>query len=357
MFKYKLFILCLVYFFSIIFCYAEEYKQIDFKTAIEIAQKNNFDIKASKIDVSVAKNDIKIANRLQNPSVHTFFNFGEAGRGNPNQVGLSETVELFKRSPRKKLAKSKYKLASTNYEYEKFNLKMDVAEAYIKLIIAKCILNQYEQQQKYLEYLFSVSNQDNNKSKLLDVELGVIQSKIALNEISTIVNKAKSDTKIARIEFNKVINSQYSNYDVPDVDIKKLNEFIGLDVPGLSEKLPAFRQIEDTALQNRYDIKIAKNKINVAENNLTTVVRQLIPDLEIEGGYAYQAANYSESGTYKSGAYLSASLVNLPLLYSYKPEIKNAKLELEQANINYISTVNKAKKILKLRMKNLQLHI
>ena len=48
--------------------------------------------------------------------------------------------------------------------------------------------------------------------------------------------------------------------------------------------------------------------------------------------------------TFKSGAFLAANIVNLPLLYAYKPEIKNAKLEVEKAKTNYISTLNKAKK-------------
>ncbi len=305
-------------------------------------------MQASKINVSVAKNDIKIANRLQNPSINTFFNFGEAGRGNPNQIGASEIIELFKRGPRKKLAKAKYKLASDNYDYEKFNLKMDVAEAYIRLVVAKYVLKKYEQQQQYLESLHGIADRNNHKNKLVETELDVIQSRIALNEITTKVNKAKSETKIARIEFNRTINSKDGDYDSQDVGTKKLSELISLDMPSLTEEIPAFTQIEDAALKNRYDIKIAKKQIDAAEKNLTVVIRQLVPDLEIEGGYAYQAANYSESGTYKSGAYLSAALVNLPLFYTYKPEIKNAKLEIEQANINYASTVNKAKKNLEI---------
>ena len=43
-----------------------------------------------------------------------------------------------------------------------------------------------------------------------------------------------------------------------------------------------------------------------------------------------------------SGAYAKANLVNLPLLYNYSPEIKNAKLQLEQAQLRYESTKNKA---------------
>lgn len=63
---------------------------------MEIAQENNLDIKSSKIDVDIMKNEIKASNRLQNPSLETTWNFGKTGKGNPNQIGLVETIELFK---------------------------------------------------------------------------------------------------------------------------------------------------------------------------------------------------------------------------------------------------------------------
>ena len=122
MLKKVVFIILLISFFNTTLCFGSEYQKIDLKTAIDIAQKNNLDIKTLSKDVDIAKNEINISSRLQNPSIETFWNFGKAGKGNPNQIGLSETVELFKRAPRKNLAKINYKQTSENFEYEKFNL-------------------------------------------------------------------------------------------------------------------------------------------------------------------------------------------------------------------------------------------
>ena len=52
----------------------------------------------------------------------------------------------------------------------------------------------------------------------------------------------------------------------------------------------------------------------------------------------------SDDGRFQNGAYAGASLVNIPLFYSYRPEIRNAKLEVEKAQLNYNSTQNKALK-------------
>lgn len=333
----------LIFLFNISSCNADEYERIDLKTAIDIAQKNNLDIKSLQMDVDIAKNEIKISNRLQNPSINTVWNFGKAGKGNPNQIGLSDTVELFKRGARKNLAKANYQLASENFELQKFNLKMDIAEAYVKLVVSKSILNQYEHQQKFLEDLLEISNLNNKEHNKLDLD--TIEARIALNQIITQVNKAKTNAKTARIEFNRVINTPDGNYD--SLDYELLNWQFGkeINIPqSLDTKLPSFKTIEKDTLKNRYDIKIAQNEIELAKKKLMVVMRQKVPDIEIAGGYAYQTVGLSDSNNYLSGAYLGANLVNIPLFYSYKPEIKNAQMEIEKANLNYISTVNKAKK-------------
>ena len=340
MIKKIIFIIFLV--FNTTYCLAGEYQQIDLQKAIMIAEENNLDIKSSKINVDIAKNEIKISNRLQNPSLETFWNFGKAGKGNPNQIGLTETVELFKRAPRKKLAQANYKQTEEVFESQKFNLKMDVAEAYIKLVVAKYILKKYEHQQKFLEELLEISNRNNKENDKLDLD--TIEARIALNQIITEVNKAKTNAKTARIEFNKIINTSDSNYDTKDYELSKGNDCIGLSIPSSTEKLPSFKAIENSAVKNRYDIKIAEHEIEVAKKKLSVVARQKVPDLEISSGYGYQTVGLADDNAYKSGAYLGANLVNIPILYSYKPEIKNARMEIEKAELNYISTVNKAKK-------------
>ena len=345
-----IFTLLLVLFYGFTSVYAAEYQKIDLKTAIEIAQKNNLDINSYKKDVDIAKNEIKIANRFNNPSLVTSWNFGKAGKGNPNQIGLSETVELFKRGSRKKLAKASYAQAAENFEAQKFDLKMDVAEAYVKLIVAKSILKKYEHQQKFLEDLLEISNRNNKENEKLDLD--TIEAKIALNQIITEVNKVKTNARTARIEFNRVINTTEGDYDSTDVELAKENDALGLNIPLAYDNLPAFKMIADSAIENRYDIKIAKKEIEVAKKKLTVVLRQRIPDLEISSGYGYQTIGLSDDNQYKSGAFLAANLANIPLFYAYRPEIKNAKLEIEKAELNYISTVNKAKKSVEIAYEN-----
>ena len=66
-----------------------ENHKISIKEAVELATERNLEIQASRLDLEVGKNDIKVASRFQNPSVRMFHNLGKAGRGNPQEVGLS----------------------------------------------------------------------------------------------------------------------------------------------------------------------------------------------------------------------------------------------------------------------------
>lgn len=311
--------------------------------AVNLAIKNNIDFQANKLDTEIAKNNIKVANKLQNPDFDIFYNFGSAGKGNPQLFGMTETIEIAKRGARKKLAKANYELAKENLNFYEFDLKMDVREAYINLVAAKSILKSLQEQQKLLKELLTIAKRRYEAGAAPEID--VIQAEIALNQMTTQVNTAKVNVKSATFEFNKTINPKDKTYLKFDtVDDLFRNNFIDLETPNPKSQMPEFETIAEDSLKNRFDIKIAKQQINVAEKNLTVIARQRIPDLEIQGGYGYQSKGMSDDGRFKSGAYAGASLVNLPLLYAYRPEIKNAKLEVEKAELNYISTKNKALK-------------
>ena len=122
------------------------------------------------------------------------------------------------------------------------------------------------------------------------------------------------------------------------------NNFEEMLTPAPNETFPNTETIVTIALKNRFDVQISKQEIDLAEKNLTVVARQKIPDIQISGGYGFKPGRYSDSGSFESGAYAGANLVNLPLFYNYSPEIKNATLKLKQAELKLISTKNKAEK-------------
>ena len=316
-------------------------KKVYLNEAVDAALKNNIDLKAAQIEVEIAKNNIKSANRLQNPSVDAFYFLGASGRSEPRQIGLSENIEILKRSARKNLAASNLALVEKNVGYTKFDLKMDVREAYINLVAQKSILDTLEQQKELQEELLKIAQ---HRSKSNEVpEIDVLQAEIALNQLITQVNTAKVNVNTALADFNKIINDPNKViYDSKDKLFSEENNFAEMLTPPPTYKCPPFSVIVEKALENRYDIKIAKQEIDIAEKNMTVIARQRIPDISISGGYAYKPGAYSDTGNFNNGAYAGASLVNIPLFYNYSPEIQNAAYKVRQAELKYESVKNKA---------------
>lgn len=321
----------------------QDVKKVYLNQAIDAALENNIDLQAAKLERNIAKNNIKTANRLQNPSFDAFYFLGAAGNSEPKQLGVSENIEIAKRKARKNLAESNLKLVEKNIDYTIFDLKMDVREAYINLVEAKSILDTLEQQQELQEELLKIAKirVTNHNAPYIDV----IQAEIALNQMITQVNSARVNVKKALSDFNKVINNPDNIvYDSMDNIFSEENNFQEMMTPPPDFDFPSFDEIVQNAIKNRYDIQIAKQEIDVAEKNLTVTARQRIPDIQLTGGYAYQVGAYTDSGNFNNGAYAGASLVNIPLFYNYSPEIQNAALKLKQAELKYESSKNRAVK-------------
>ena len=330
--KFILIFLAVLVFSKAEFCLGiVENKKINLEEAINITLGQNPKVKIQKLNTQSSINEIKIADRLQNPSIETFQNIGKAGEGNPQQIGIDYTIEILKRGKRKEYAKSEALAALNNEKYYEQVLILNVKKAYIDLLLKKANYKILKDQQDLTKELYETANKQSQKDIIPHTE--VIQAKIALNRAIIYTNVAKSEVIKAQNRLNATMNTSEINYDTKEEtlndDYKALNT-----ISPLNDTLN-FENIKNYALENRYDLLKAKQEIESARNNLKVVRSQLIPDLEIDGGYAYQSKGVSSTGRFISGGYVQVGLTNIPLIYQYQPEIKNAKLEIEKAELKY----------------------
>ena len=308
-----------------------ENKKIDLKQAIDITMQANPRVKIEKLNVETSKNEISIADRLQNPSLHTFQNIGTAGEGNPQQIGADYTIEILKRGKRKDYQKSESTAAYNNQKFKEQQLILGVKKAYIDLLLKKSYLNILIEQQELSKELLDFAKKESEKGKLPKTE--VIQAEIALNRAIMYTNIAKSEVIFAQNRLNSTMNTSEINYDTKEDYLD--DNYEALDTVSPLDNGFDFEKIKAYALSKRYDLLKASQEVESAKFNLKVVKSQLIPDVELIGGYAYQTKGVSATGNYLSGAYVGASLVNIPLFYRYKPEIRNAELEIEKAKLRY----------------------
>lgn len=339
----KILITILTIFLPVLAFAIEDVKRVHLKDAINVAVENNIELKSKNLDVKIAKNNLEIARRLQNPSLHANYLYGAAGNTEPKQIGFSQTFEINKRKAKKELEKAKYNLSYKKSEYTKFDLIMDVREAYIELVSAKSILNSLEQQKAFQEQLLDVAK---NKTKTQSTDfIDAIQTEIALNHLITQVNSAKADLNFAKNKLNKVINASNGIiYDSEDDILSEANNFEEMNTPRPDFNFPDINDFIEIALKNRQDLEIALQEIEVARAEMFLSTKSRIPDLTLGAGYAHQTKNYSETGATLGGGFVGVSIENIPLFYSYAPEIQNKAYKLEQAQLKYHSLKDKAKR-------------
>ena len=222
---------------------------------------------------------------------------------------------------------------------------MDVRETYADLVGAKTIMGCLLEQKELLNELLNIAQNKYSSNKISQTD--VIQAQIALNQLETKINAAKTGVTTARNNFNKTLNlKETSNiiYDTKEDNLPDETVFISLKTPDLNRPIPPFEKIANRALEKRLDIAASKQEIDIAKKNATIIERQRIPDIEISGGYSYLPQSHSDTGRFEPGAFAAAGINNIPVFYTYKPEIQNAKLQVQQAQIKYESAKNKALK-------------
>ncbi len=321
-------ILLLLFFLSSnVFAIVED-KSISLVQAIDLALNTNPQIKILNLDIETSKNDIKIANKLQNPSIGTFQNIGSVAKGNPQQLGVDYTIEILKRGKRKNQAQSKVQSNINNEKFQEQMLILEVKKAYINLLLKKTNLKIVEEQKNLSLELMKTISLEVDKGSIPKTEL--IQAKIDYNRNQMYSRIAKSEVIYAQNAFNTILNSSDINYDTKEDFLdNNYQKLLTLD-PKVNL---SFEKIKNYTLANRFDLKALNQDVKSAELNLKTVKSYLIPDVELQGGYGYLTPGISDSGSYTQGAYGAINITNIPLVYHYQPEIKNAKHEIDKAKL------------------------
>ena len=106
-----------------------------------------------------------------------------------------------------------------------------------------------------------------------------------------------------------------------------------------------YEQIENIALEYSYGLAIANSNIKKSEQEISQAKRKRIPDVTIAGGYAYQTSKQT-GGEALPGAFVGIT-TELPILYTFNPEIKEAKIVLERKQLDKESFENHLRYTLK----------
>lgn len=329
----KIFILA-VTLISIILPVNAEVVRISADDAVQLALKQNLALQAKRKEVDILKQEVKMANALKNPQLQSNILMGSIARTNSSQAGLAIPVELGKRGVRKKTAIAKLNLLENQIRQEELNLKIDVMSAYFDVVYMKTVVAILKQREELFNNMMILAEAKPKNSKNYEIEK--LQSDMRHKKQIILLNKAKADLLSAQFKFNNILNLENTDimYDARETSL--FQDHITL----LELEIPDYKTIENIAMKYSYSIRISEDNIAQSRAELSEARHKAIPDLTLAGGYAFSGDGKTE------GAFVGGS-IDMPLFYTYKPEVKRAKIVLERAKIDRVSFENKLKFALK----------
>ena len=302
--------------------------KISANDAVKLALQHNLALQAKRKEIAVLEQEVKMANALKNPQLQSTILMGPVGKTNASQAGIAIPLEISKRGVRKKAAIANMKLIENQIRQEELNLKLEVMEAYFDVVYMKSVVAILQQR----EELFKNMKLKNSKN----YEIEKLQSDIKYKKQLVSLNKAKANLLYSQFNFNKVLNLKDTDVMYDTRESSLFQDHISL----LDIQLPEYETIEEVAMKYSYSIRIAYDNIDKSEKELAVAKHKVIPDITVIGGYAFSGDGMLHGGY--AGGYL-----DLPVFYSYRPEVKRAKIILERAKIDRVSFENKLKFALK----------
>ena len=335
----KKIVITLFLLFSICLPSNSQVVHITLDNAVNLALENNLDLKSKRKKAEELQQEIKIANALKNPRFESNFLIGRVTRGNSSQFGLSVPVEVAKRGIRKKIAQTNLDIVEKEIKASEHDIKIEIMKNYFNILYLKSVVLIFQEREKLFKNLKTIAEQKSKKYVNYDVD--ILQADMKYKRQLVYLNKAKADLLIAQFKLNDTINIKNSEnmYDTIEESL-----FIN-DLSLLNLTLLPYQTIEDTAMKYSYSLAIAESNITKSEQEVTQAKRQRIPNLTIGGGTAYQTAHQT-GGDSLPGAYIAIG-ADIPILYSYSPDIKKAKIVLERSNIDKDSFENHLRYALK----------
>ena len=328
----KIFTLLLLIVFSL--PASADIKKISADNAVHMAIEQNLKLQAKRKEIEILQQEVKMANALKNPQAQSAILLGPIGKSNSSTAGISLPIEVFKRGVRKKAAIANLKLLQNQVNQEELNLKLEVMSAYFDVVYMKSVVKILEQREQLFDEMKKVAELKPKNS--LNYEIEKMQADIKHKKQLISLNKAKANLLYSQFQFNKVLNFK-------DVDVMydtRENSLFQDHISLLEIQLPEYETIEEIAMKYSYSIRIAYDNIDKSERELDIAKHKVIPDLNVMGGYAFTHAGNG------NGAYVGGYM-DLPVFYTYRPEVKRAKIVLERAKVDKVSFENKLKFALK----------
>jgi len=335
----------------------------DLQQCVDYALDNNITILQAKNSILLADQDVIASkgnllpslssNMNQNMSIGTVELYaGEFvdRRFNSSSLGLSINQSVFngfRNLNILKQSKISYERSQNELNKIKDDVSLNVANAYLNILFNKENLelakSQYRFSSKQLEQVINLVNAGvQPRSNIIDAE-----ATVRLDEQG--LTTAQNNHRLALLNLSQILQIPLDGFDIVAIDI---------EVPSEELLYTDINPILNYALQNRNEIKVANNNIEIAKFNTKISKSAYLPSVSF--GYGFNAsANFSNLSNDNSffqqindnkGHSLNMN-ISIPIfsrnqiktnVAKAKIQQNNSELGLAQAKLNVESTVQRA---------------
>lgn len=339
-------------------------KKWTLEEAVSYAVKNNISVKQSELEIELAEidKDDAIGNFLPNLNANASLNSNTGANINPVTnsfenttfasftTGFQSNLTLFDglRNIRQ-LQRAKMEQIAAQYRSSqiKDDISLLVANAFLQILFEKENL-------KIIQDQIKITREQLERTHEL-VDAGIVPRGDLLEIKSTLANdeqrivRAENQIRIARINLAQtLLIKDYENFDIVDT---------GYDTPisSLLEKPVAV--VLENAKENRFEIKIANQNLDIAEKNLQIAKGAYYPTINAFAGYNtrwtdndffnrdFTTQLYENDGTF-IGAQLQIPIFNglatRNNVKRNKINIQNANFQKQQAELDLEANVYQA---------------
>jgi cobalt-zinc-cadmium efflux system outer membrane protein len=296
---------CLLAFCPALVC-AED-SGLDLKTTLQIAERNNLELRAARQQRAIAVAGITVAKQFINPTVTA-----SVSRDAPHEgVLLGETFELGgKRGKRIAIAREEQKATEIDIGILERQIRQRTREAFYRVLWSR---EQTGQAKAALDLATRIRDVVNERYQLGDVaQLEVIQAEVELARTAAEYQVAQQTQKTADAQFAALLSRPLET----PIDLRGALA----DIP----QRPQQQAIVDTALRSNAELQMTTQDLQVEQRRLELARAQRIPNLDLQAGVDLNAPH-----DYRVGPRGQIGM-QLPLLYRGQGEIaqSNARLEL-----------------------------
>jgi outer membrane protein len=321
----------------------------DLQSCLDYAKKNNIQINGLRLSEKTSEQEYLLSRAAREPNLTGAVGTTYTHSKNANPVvGGFQTQSSFAAT---------YSLNSSVTLYNGGYLRNDIKEKNLQIQSANLNIVQSENDitlqitQAYLNILLAKENIIYIKDLLSSTDSQVVQSKkqydagsIARNALITIQAQLANDKYTLVTAQSTERQNKLTLKQLLQLPFRDSFDIVSPDTIISTEAIPALEQVENSALQNRPEIKNGQTGVNIAQYELAKARAGLLPSLVASGtiasGYSNnQTIDYFQQADNNFFQRVGLTL-SIPIFTNRvaRTNIENAKIQIDQAKLNLKNT-------------------